>query len=75
MQSIWTDIVQCMGRYKWGQTPFGEAQCNIEEPVKEKKRGKRLRQQPFETARELLPPLMRYKVTEEDLVAKVQRAF
>ncbi|KAK9901354.1 hypothetical protein WJX75_008200 [Coccomyxa subellipsoidea] len=61
-------------RYKWGATASDELQCKIELPLEgEPSKGKRLRQQPFETVRDLLPSLMRYTVNEADLDATVRR--
>ncbi len=61
-------------RYKWGATATDELQCKIEVPTEgEQPKGKRLRQQPFATIRDLLPSLMRYTVKEADLNAIVRR--
>jgi hypothetical protein len=63
-----------VSRYKWGATASDELQCKIELPLEgEPSKGKRLRQQPFETVRDLLPSLMRYTVNEADLDATVRR--
>ena len=60
-------------RYKWGASSSNERQqCKIEMTVGEQKR---LQQQPFETARELLPNLMRYPVGPADFATRLQRMF
>ncbi|KAK9901254.1 hypothetical protein WJX75_002645 [Coccomyxa subellipsoidea] len=64
-------------RYKWGATPPEGHQCRIEEPLEGDVNGRKqkLRQQPFETVRDLLPDQIMYTVTDEDLSARLQRSF
>ncbi|BDA45278.1 hypothetical protein COCOBI_07-0650 [Coccomyxa sp. Obi] len=59
-------------RYKWGVATSTERQCKIEVTEGDQKR---LQQRPFETARDLLPTLMRYQVGEADFATRLHRMF